>query len=211
MKNNLFDSYVKESLKNFRPEVPPHIWENIIAEKGRKKPFGFWRGLGALNIAAALLVTILASGTVYLLIHDKNPSEKNTLVKVNTGIEKSDPTDNRLNSSSQATPGNTVADPHNVSPDLLTDTSDEEHAVDRPHRTALAGNTAFSVITTLANNEHATLSSTIGNEENYLHANRFNIGVHKMNSSFYPRIGAMPSLSKSLFIRWRSRLPSCGI
>ena len=200
MKNNFFDSYVKESLGNFRPEVPPHIWENIIAEKGRKKPFGFWRGLGALNIAAALMVTLLASGTVYLILKDKIPAEKNSLVKENTGTEKNNRAINIGNINSPNTQGNFVKDQHDVSFQPQTGTNNAESSPQRSHHTGIYGNAAFTINTTPSTNEQTILSTIIANKENYLHTVLINIGVRKMNASFNPRLGTMPSLSKSLFI-----------
>ena len=43
MKNNQqFDEHIKEQFNNYSPDVHPHIWEKIIAEKDKKRPAGFW-------------------------------------------------------------------------------------------------------------------------------------------------------------------------
>lgn len=36
-----FDDRIKEQFSDFSPEVPPHIWENIVAKKKKRRPF-FW-------------------------------------------------------------------------------------------------------------------------------------------------------------------------
>ncbi len=63
-----FDNHVKEQLGNYSPDVPPHIWDNIVAKRGKKKPGGFWLNFFSgrnLLIAAALL---LAGGAAYWLL-----------------------------------------------------------------------------------------------------------------------------------------------
>lgn len=60
MINNLFDNHVKEQLANARPAVPPHIWDNIMAERDRKKPVAFWFN----NMTKGLILgLILLTGT----------------------------------------------------------------------------------------------------------------------------------------------------
>ena len=59
MINNLFDAHVKEQMANARPEVPPHIWDKIMAKKERRKPVVFWFN----NFTKGILLLLLA-GTV---------------------------------------------------------------------------------------------------------------------------------------------------
>jgi hypothetical protein len=94
MKNKLFDDHIKEQLAGLSPQVPPHIWENIVAEKGRKKPVGFWGLFTGLNMAAAILLVIVAGSLLYfftrnnesaaqpdqtIVSHTTLPSEKNAI------------------------------------------------------------------------------------------------------------------------------------
>lgn len=76
MKNNLFDAYVREQLAGSRPDVPSHIWENIIAKKERNKPVGFWLK-NFTKIAASLLFLLTGAGVlVYLGTNNKEePSQ----------------------------------------------------------------------------------------------------------------------------------------
>ncbi len=76
-----FDNHVKEQLGNYSPDVPPHIWDNIVAKRGKRKPGGFWLNLFSgknLLIAAALL---LAGGAAYWLL--PSSSEKPAPITAN--------------------------------------------------------------------------------------------------------------------------------
>ena len=67
------DEFLKESFSDYSPEVPPHIWENIAAERKKKRPGIFWLNeRKALLILAALLLT----GTgIYIALTQKNNSQ----------------------------------------------------------------------------------------------------------------------------------------
>ncbi len=68
--NQLFDNNIKEEFKNYQPQVPAHIWENIVKQRESKKPVGFW--LNFLNSRNMILLAalFLATGTgAYLLLH----------------------------------------------------------------------------------------------------------------------------------------------
>ncbi|MEJ7611535.1 MAG: hypothetical protein WKF88_10200 [Ferruginibacter sp.] len=104
MKNNLFDSHVKEQLGGYRPEVPPHIWENILAEKSRKKPIGFWSRLSGLQIAAVLVFLAGGAGFIYFVNNSKpatvNPVSSSVTVSPSNGTNPASanggPTENTL-------------------------------------------------------------------------------------------------------------------
>lgn len=36
------DKHIKEQLGQYSPDVPPHIWEGIVAQRGQRRPKGFW-------------------------------------------------------------------------------------------------------------------------------------------------------------------------
>lgn len=64
MINNLFDAHIKEQMANSRPDVPPHIWDNIMAKKERKKPIVFWFNNFSKGIVF-LLIAITVGGIVF--------------------------------------------------------------------------------------------------------------------------------------------------
>ena len=88
MKHNLFDSYVKEQMVNARPDVPSHIWDNIMAKKDRKKPVGFWFN-NATKLFLIGLVFLTGTGVSFYFYNNKTNikpidkgSEKNTTIEV---------------------------------------------------------------------------------------------------------------------------------
>ena len=76
---NNFDEHIKKQFGNYKPEVPPHIWENIIAQKEQKKPGGFLFFLRN-NRFALILLLFIVTGAGALLIHNiyKNNTDKNS-------------------------------------------------------------------------------------------------------------------------------------
>ena len=99
MKNNLFDNHVKQQLGNYKADVPPHIWENILAEKNRRKAPFLWGSLTGLRLAAAVLLALAAGGLTYYYVHNtaqktgpagfsENSSNNNNPAKMNTGVAK---------------------------------------------------------------------------------------------------------------------------
>lgn len=93
MKHRSFDNYVKDRLSGSQPEVPAHIWENIVAEQNRKKPFMFGWFTG-MNMAAALLVISAVSGTIYLASNRNTAEDKTAAVEK----QKANPSSGQTNS-----------------------------------------------------------------------------------------------------------------
>lgn len=65
--NRLFDEHVKEQLSDFTAPVPTRIWKNIVAERDKRKPAGFW--LSQLNnrnklLLGALLIAFCTGGAM---------------------------------------------------------------------------------------------------------------------------------------------------
>ena len=88
MRENLpFDDFVKKQFSDYSPDVPGHIWENIIAQR-RSKPKGFWVGLlSGSNILILSLVLLVGGGASYLLLS----SENKNIPANNTIAEKTGP------------------------------------------------------------------------------------------------------------------------
>ena len=63
-----FDDYVKKQFNEYSPDVPGHIWENIVAAKRNSKPKGFWiNNLGG-KLLLVTLILLTGGGAWYLLI-----------------------------------------------------------------------------------------------------------------------------------------------
>jgi hypothetical protein len=88
-----FDDYMKKQFSSYSPDVPPHIWENIIAKRSTK-PKGFWVNmLSGSNILILTFILLIGGGASYFLLSPRNKivsaknitSEKNDASKtVNT-------------------------------------------------------------------------------------------------------------------------------
>ena len=89
--NSPLDEHIKGRFSNYTPDVPPHIWENIIAEKEKRKPAGFWFSFLNKNLLF-LLMGIVLTGTgiiIYRNVDLKKDATSNTINKpVNTVAEK---------------------------------------------------------------------------------------------------------------------------
>ena len=77
MKDNLpFDDFAKAQFSNYSPDVPEHIWENIIAKR-KSRPKGFWVNmLSGGNLLLLSLVLLVGGGTSYLLLSSSNNTIK---------------------------------------------------------------------------------------------------------------------------------------
>ena len=74
--NSPFDDHIKKQFGNYRPEVPPHIWQNILAQKKERKPGGFLFNLRGKRFTLILLLLIATAGGALLF---------NTIYKNNSG------------------------------------------------------------------------------------------------------------------------------
>jgi hypothetical protein len=66
--NRQFDEHIKEQFSNYTPDVHPRVWENIIAEKDKKRPVGFWVSMFSNRNKLLILGLIIAlsSGGAWL-------------------------------------------------------------------------------------------------------------------------------------------------
>ncbi|MEO6541034.1 MAG: hypothetical protein ABIN74_08600, partial [Ferruginibacter sp.] len=89
--NRHFDEHIKEQFNNYSPGVHPRIWENIIAEKDKKRPPGFW--VSMLNGRAKLLVLglfiALSSGGAWIFFKNITAPNTNTATENNSPVTKS--------------------------------------------------------------------------------------------------------------------------
>lgn len=67
--NSPFDDHIKKQFGNYTPEVPPHVWENIVARKEQKKPGGFLFNLRGKPFTIILFL-VIATGAGALLVHN---------------------------------------------------------------------------------------------------------------------------------------------
>lgn len=114
--NRLFDEHIKEQFSNYAPDVPPHIWENIIAEKERKKPVGFWFTLfSSRNIALIIGLLIVSGIGAWFVFRDtassiteKNITPSSAGKNISTPVNPIVSPENGNNSSSADNDNNTI-------------------------------------------------------------------------------------------------------
>lgn len=105
MSNNLpFDNHIKQQLGNYAPDVPPHIWSQIVAQREEQKPRGilawFANGRNWLFVAALLLV---AGGAAYWASTSTAPAQTDNALQNNSASEL---IANNTTSNNQPTNGN---------------------------------------------------------------------------------------------------------
>ncbi|WP_462249828.1 outer membrane beta-barrel protein [Ferruginibacter sp.] len=66
--NGLFDDNIKDQFSDYTPSVHPRIWENIVAERKKRRPAGFWfTFFNGRNILLLTALLIAGASGAYLL------------------------------------------------------------------------------------------------------------------------------------------------
>jgi hypothetical protein len=84
MQNAPLDEHVKKQLGDYEPDVPAHIWENIMARKNKKRPFGLWVNLFKHKpgmLVGLLALVISGAGITWFLNHQNS---NNTIADIPT-------------------------------------------------------------------------------------------------------------------------------
>lgn len=127
--NQQFDEHIREQFSSYSPDVHPRIWENIIAERERRKPVGFWFTLfnnkGRLMLVGLLLA--ISTGATWVYMNNGFTGTKTTSVtgkddaisKNEPGVNKSELPPNNIieqaNTISVINTDNTTSASHNTS------------------------------------------------------------------------------------------------
>lgn len=87
--NEQFDEHIKDQFQDYTPQVHPRIWENIIAEREKRRPAGFWVNFfnrrNTLLLAALLLASV--SGAYLLLKNTTDKQETNIAATPNSTLQ----------------------------------------------------------------------------------------------------------------------------
>ena len=166
--NRHFDEYIKEQFGNYTPDVPPHIWEKIIAEKDRKRPVGFWVSMLSNRNKLLLLGLIIAlsSGGAWLYYGKFSASKENTSVVADTKkiMPETDTKDN--------TPANEISSGNPINSTPLTSNPAATNDIYAGSNTAFnaKANTRVSIVSPVAETDAGrdyTANSTKGNKKYY--------------------------------------------
>jgi hypothetical protein len=86
--NTPFDDFVKKQFSDYSPNVPEHVWKNIIAKR-RSKPKGFWINfLNVKNILILSAVLLTGGGIAYYLSSNKIENKNTIAAKNNSDSQK---------------------------------------------------------------------------------------------------------------------------
>lgn len=84
--NSPLEEHIKEKFRDYSADVPPHIWENILAAKERRKPVGFWFNFLNKNLLLAFISLVIA-GTGIILYKNMDPIENKKTTTANEQAE----------------------------------------------------------------------------------------------------------------------------
>jgi hypothetical protein len=116
--NVQFDNHVKEQLGNYSPDVPPHIWDNIVAKRKKRKPGAFWLSFfSGRKLLVSLAVLLAGSGAAYWLLSssDKSVQNKTTENTVkNSGNNNAATINNNSSSGQPVQPGDPASQTGNI-------------------------------------------------------------------------------------------------
>ena len=207
MNNELFDSFVKEQFAGYRPDVPAHIWENIAAGKDRKKPVGFWGFFTGMNLAAGLLVMLVAGGMLIYFFNHKRGSAMGKTVQVqpsNTGGTTTGTIDQNAPSTVNPADAATPEHPNNTAPASGADqlNSNGVRGIQKTVNNYYSPGKMFAIV----NNPGAgteTPGDNAGNTnetDRHIFALKSNAQLLQTNSLFHPRLNMGLLLPKNLLI-----------
>ncbi len=130
--NSPLEEHIKEKFEHYSPEVPSHIWENIKANKNKRKPVGFW--FSFLNKNLLLLFFGIALTTSFILFKivfspDKNKiiaSEKSVIQSINETENETENTSTVSNKNSIPLLENNSSKENRVKNNNIITTSDKD-------------------------------------------------------------------------------------
>ncbi|GAB2838596.1 outer membrane beta-barrel protein [Ferruginibacter profundus] len=137
--NQRFDDNIKEQFQDYTPEVHPRIWENIVKEREKRRPAGFW--LNFFNGRNILLLTalLIATGSgAYLLLKNTDKKDAASTVAANTATPATLNNNNKTNTTASTSnvTATSESEQTNNTPVTITNT---ENAVASPGSKTAAG------------------------------------------------------------------------
>ena len=176
--NQHFDDHIKEQLQDYSPQVHPRIWENIMKEREKKRPAGFWWQIfnSRNSLLLAGLLIVVAGGAYYFFKTDSPTAKTNAaaISSLDAGNNQNTGTTNTNNTT--ATAGNSAAEGNTV-------TGIQEKGNNQPgtgsNKIAAYNNynTATAPDATAAYNNEANSKKLNGNTRNYFNSGRQKITV----------------------------------
>ncbi len=100
MKN--FDDFINAQLSKHSSEVPSRIWDNIVAERNKRKPSPFWLGF-LTNRNMFLLAGLLLAGGAGIGILNAPPTNMGNTATISSGINNSNTITNKSSANTNTT------------------------------------------------------------------------------------------------------------
>ncbi len=121
--NSPFDNHIKGEFEHYSPDVPDHIWQNIMAKRDKRKPAGFWFNFFTNRLNLSIIGVLIITGGILLFQNISNTTVGNELNKhdetANTSkiliakVNSNNITDQPNVSTNNIISTNTTADPSN--------------------------------------------------------------------------------------------------
>jgi hypothetical protein len=103
--NQQFDNHIKEQFSNYSPDVPPHLWDAIVAKRKDRRPGLLFSFLNRKNLLI-LLCILLAGGSGAWLLNNSFSSSAEEKTVIATTKDQTGGNDNYT-----ATPSTTIVTP----------------------------------------------------------------------------------------------------
>jgi hypothetical protein len=119
--NELFDDNIKDQFSDYSPLVHPRIWENIVAERKKRKPAGFWfTFFNSRNILLLTALFIAGASGAYLLSKKAADKQQDSVAmaaeeKTVTGTTAANSNNEKIKSNTEVI--NNTDDQNNISPE----------------------------------------------------------------------------------------------
>ncbi len=172
-----FDDFARKQLGNYYPEVPPHVWDNIAAEKEKKKPYPFLiKFFNRKNLLlAAGLITLLTGSLLILNNYTTTTFNKDEISKNKITDKETEATINNLNK-----PKNDLTQNNNSTEDDINNqrTTQPENISNHPEIPVAKNNnsslnntssTNFTIPSLLKKEEQNNLSAVTNKREKYIY------------------------------------------
>lgn len=164
--NSPFDEQIKEKFSHYSPDVPPHIWENIIAQKEKRRPGGLLLYFLNKNLLILLFVTITTTSGILVYKNFTLSSTKNKVYEVNeranriakTSADKETKNNNVINSTIDNNNNKTIAE-NNTLTKIFTST--EKNILSKGKGQPAVHTDKNLLITSAGNNKNNSTHTTI--------------------------------------------------
>jgi hypothetical protein len=104
------DKHIKEQLGGYSPDVPPHIWDRIVAQREQQRPKGFWfRFVGSRKWLLLAILFLGLGGAAYWMTRETDTKTAADRSDKGSNTNLATPTSSQPVASNQPLPANTIS------------------------------------------------------------------------------------------------------